>query len=49
MELCADMDICPEGIQKKNNEGVLFEINKENCIKYGYEWNDKRRDCNLRK
>ncbi len=48
MELCIDMGICPEGIKMKNDEGVLFEINKENCSKYGYKWNDERRDCNLR-
>lgn len=47
MELCIDMGICPEGIKMKNDEGVLFEINKENCIKYDYQWNEQNRSCDM--
>jgi len=47
MELCIDMGICPEGIKMKNSEGVLFEINKENCIKYGYQWEEQNRSCDM--
>lgn len=47
MELCVDMGICPEGIKMKNDEGVLFEINKGNCIKYGYEWDEQNRNCDM--
>lgn len=47
MELCMEMNICPEGIKMKNDEGVLFEINKENCIKYGYKWDEQNRNCDM--
>ncbi len=47
-DICLDSGICSEGIKVKT-EKAEFIITKENCIKYGYEWNEKRRDCNLRK
>jgi len=47
MELCMEMNICPEGIKIKNDEGVLFEINKENCIKYKYKWDEQNRSCDM--
>lgn len=47
MELCIDMGICPEEITMKNAEGVLFEINKENCIKYDYKWDEQNRSCDM--
>lgn len=47
MELCIDMGICPEGIKMKNEKGILFQINKENCIKYGYKWDEQNRSCDM--
>lgn len=47
MELCMEMNICSEGITMKNDEGVLFEINKENCIKYDYKWDEQNRSCDM--
>ena len=47
MELCVDMGICPEGIKIKNDNGVLFEINKGNCVKYGYKWDEQNRNCDM--
>lgn len=47
MELCMEMNICPEGIKIKNDEGVLFKINKENCIKYNYKWDEQNRSCDM--
>jgi hypothetical protein len=47
MELCIDMGICPEGIKIKNDEGVLFEINKKSCTKYHYKWDEKGKWCDL--
>lgn len=49
MDTCIDTGICPEGIKWKNDEGVLFEINKENCLKYGYKWYDSDKECYIRK
>lgn len=48
MDYCIDTGICPEGIEMKNDDDVLFEINKENCIKYGYKWYEGENTCNLR-
>lgn len=44
---CLDSSICREGLQL-NTEYGLIEINKENCEKYGWEWREKAKVCNLR-
>lgn len=49
MDYCIDTGICPEGFKTKNDDGIPFEINKENCIKYGYKWYEEENTCNLRK
>lgn len=47
VDSCIDSGICPEGF-KVQTEKVEFIITKESCKKYGYKWNEKRKDCNLR-
>ncbi|MDR1168830.1 MAG: hypothetical protein LBK53_08105 [Heliobacteriaceae bacterium] len=46
-EVCLDTGICSEGIKTKI-EGELFEISKENCLKYHRVWNEKRKECKIR-
>lgn len=48
LDFCLDSGICAEGIEINTKYG-LVKINKENCLKYGYQWNDYRKDCNLNK
>lgn len=47
-DFCLDTGICVEGIKTRNKEGILFEVTKENCIKYGYKWNIDKKECNFR-
>src|SRR5574344_1388668 len=49
INFCADTGICREGFKAKTENGTLFIINKENCIKYGYKWIEQEKSCNLRK
>ena len=46
--LCLDSGICSEGLETKNYDGELFLINKDSCLKYGYEWIVDEKACNLR-
>jgi len=47
-DTCLDTSICKEGLEI-NTEYGLIKINKENCLKYGWIWNDKKKSCNLNK
>ena len=49
MSICVDEGICKEGFKTKNKDGILFVINKENCINNGYKWYEEDKSCNLRK
>ncbi len=44
---CLDTGICAQGL-KINTEHGRIKINKENCLKYGWEWDEKRKWCDLR-
>ena len=47
-DTCLDSSICKEGLEI-NTEYGLVKINKENCLKYNWIWNDKKKSCNLNK
>ena len=44
---CIDNSTCVEGLKIMTEQGTIT-INKENCIKYGWEWNEKRKMCQIR-
>ena len=44
---CLDTSICKEGLEL-NTEYGLIKINKENCLKYHWKWDEKSRYCNMR-
>lgn len=46
-DICIDSGVCQEGV-KVQTEKAVFVITKESCKKYGYKWNEKRKDCSLR-
>ena len=46
-DFCLDTGICKKGLEI-NTEHGLIEINKENCEKYGWEWREKGKVCNMR-
>lgn len=43
-DTCLDMNYCAEGLEINTNQGKM-KINKENCLKHGYKWNDKKKYC----
>lgn len=47
VDLCFDNGYCYEGIKYNTQHGTIT-INKENCIKYGWEWDKKRKMCQIR-
>ena len=47
-DTCLDSSFCKEGLEI-NTEYGLVKINKENCLKYNWIWNDKKKSCNLNK
>lgn len=46
-DFCLDSSICAEGLEL-NTEYGLIKINKENCLKYNWKWDDKSKYCNMR-
>ena len=44
---CIDNSTCVEGLKITTQHGTIT-INKENCIKYGWEWDEKRKMCQIR-
>lgn len=46
-DACLDTGICKDGL-KINTEYGLIKINKENCLKYNWKWEDKSKYCNMR-
>lgn len=47
LDMCYDDGLCSENIQVKTDYGKVL-INKENCIKYNWKWNEKKHFCDLR-
>lgn len=45
-ETCFDIGVCREGLEIKTRHG-LMKVNKENCLKYNYVWNDKKKYCEM--
>lgn len=43
-DTCIDMNYCAEGLEINTKHG-LMKVNKENCLKYNYEWNEQRKYC----
>ena len=46
-DACLDTNICKDGL-KVNTEYGLVKINKENCLKYNWKWDDKSKYCDMR-
>ena len=46
-DFCLDAGICKKGL-KINTEYGMIEINKQNCIKYGWEWNSNTEYCQIK-
>jgi len=47
IDTCLDIGICSEGLEI-NTEYGRIKINKENCVKYGWKWDETRKWCNTR-
>ena len=45
-DICLDSGICREGLIINTQYGEI-SINKENCIKYNWFWNDEKRFCKI--
>ena len=45
-DICLDSGICREGLIINTQYGEI-SINKENCIKYNWIWNDEKRFCKI--
>ena len=45
-DICLDSGICKEGLIINTQYGEI-SINKENCIKYNWLWNDEKRFCKI--
>lgn len=45
-DICLDCGICKEGLELNTNYG-LVTINKENCMKYNWLWNEEKKYCNV--
>lgn len=48
VDICLDSGICSEGIEVNTEKGKIL-VNKENCNKYKYEWNEIKKYCNTNK
>lgn len=47
LDMCLDDSICSENLEIDTEHGKIL-INKENCLKYNWKWNDERRFCDIR-
>ncbi len=45
-DVCLDSGLCTENLEV-NTEYGLIKINKENCLKYNWKWNEKKKYCNM--
>ncbi|MDR1167748.1 MAG: hypothetical protein LBK53_02510 [Heliobacteriaceae bacterium] len=47
LNMCFDISVCKEGITVGvGNESI--KINKENCEKYNWTWDDEKKYCDMR-
>lgn len=46
-DFCLDTGICKAGLEI-NTEYGLIKINKENCIKYNWNWLEESQKCNMK-
>ena len=47
VDLYFDNGYCYEGIKYNTRQGTIT-INKENCLKYDWKWDEKRKMCKVR-
>lgn len=45
---CYKTGICAKGLNATTKDNINFVINKENCEKYNYNWNNLKQTCDLR-
>jgi len=45
-DFCLDSGICKENLQLNTEYGRII-INEENCKKYNWKWDSKKRYCNV--
>ena len=45
-DVCLDSGLCTKNLEV-NTEYGLIKINKENCLKYNWKWNEKKKYCNM--
>ncbi len=45
---CYKTGICAKGLKATTKDNINFIINKENCEKYNYIWNNLKQTCDLR-
>ena len=45
---CYKTGICAKGLKATTKDNINFVINKENCEKYNYIWNNLKQTCDLR-
>ena len=46
-DTCLDIGYCKQGL-KINTESGLIEINKENCKKHNWQWDEKSKSCYIK-
>ena len=46
LDFCLDSGICTENLELNTEFGKII-INKENCLKYNWEWNEEKRFCDV--
>ena len=46
-DFCLDSGTCKEGLEVNTEHGRI-KINKENCLKYGWQWDEKIKECKVR-
>ena len=46
-DFCLDTGVCVQGL-KVNTEYGLIIVNKENCIKYNWIWDNKSKTCRMK-
>lgn len=46
LEFCLDSSFCKEGLKINTEYGKIL-INKENCIKYNWQWDAEHKWCDM--
>ena len=47
VDVCLDSGFCAENLEVNTVHG-LIKINKENCLKYNWKWDEKKKHCNIK-